>query len=231
MEFEIYDIKKKIDNYILGNLSKEELGEWAKIAYFDLLKGEYLEIKKIMGYPFLKKISTFHIEEDDIRDIFPCSIEEIKFIRDVLIGKHNEAYSIEIGIPWNINSENLGLDKRKKAQYINLISILNRYLNEQMFTKEDYKECINVLKMAADKPGTIQFILENYIKSFLKSNINCEEQSLDLHQGMGIYVRKRKTEIDMLNKVIAYLECYIGERNLVVDVLFISGIPQITFFI
>lgn len=229
MEFEIDDIKKKIDDYFLGNLSKEELGEWAKIAYYDLLKGEYLEIKKIMGYPFLKMISTFHIEEDDIRDIFPCSIEKIKFIRDVLSGNHNETYSIEIGIPWSINGEDLGLDKMKEAQYIKLISILNRYSNKQTFTKEDYTECVNTLKMTADKPGTIQSVLENYIKSFLKNSIDFEEQSLDLHQGMGIYVRKRKAENDMLNKVIAYLECYIGERNLGVDILFISGVPQIIF--
>ena len=49
MEFEIDDIKKNVNSYFLGNLSKEELGKWAKIAYYDLLKGEYLEIKKIIG--------------------------------------------------------------------------------------------------------------------------------------------------------------------------------------
>lgn len=229
MQFELVDIKKKLDNYFLGNLSKEELGKWASFAYYDLLKGEYLELKKIMGYPFLKLISTFHIEAEDIRDIFPCSIEEIKFIRDVLSDKHNETYSIEIGIPWDINVESLGLDKEKKAQYIKLISILNKYSNNQTLTKEDYKECINTLKMAGDKPGTIQYILENYIKSFLKNNIDWEEQSLDLHRGIGLYVRKRKRESDMLNKVIAYLECYIGERNLGIDILFTSGVPQVIF--
>lgn len=231
MDFEITDIKKKIDNYFLGNLSKEELGDWAKIAYYDLLKGEYLEIKKIVVYPFLKMISTFHIHEDEVRDIFPCSIDEIKFIRDVLNGKHNEAYSIEIGIPWSINGDELGLDKRKKSQYIKLIGIFNRYLNKQTFTEEDYEECINAFNMSADKPGTIQFILENYIRSFLKNNIDWEEQSLDFHQGYGLYLRKRKTENDILKKVVAYLDCYIGERNFGVDILFISGEPQITFFV
>lgn len=227
MEFELEDIKERLDNYFLGNLTKEELGKWASLAYYDLLKGEYLEIKKIIAYPFLKLISTFHIEADDAKDIFPCSIKKIRFIRDILSGKHNEAYSIEIGIPWDINAERFGLDSGKKAQYIKLISILNKYSNKQTLTEEDYEECINILKLTADKPGTIQSILENYITSFLKNNIDWEEKSLEFHQRIGLYVRKGRTEKDMLSKVIAYLECYIGERNLGVDILFTSGVPQI----
>lgn len=229
MEFEINDIKKKIDAYLSGDLLKKDLGEWAKSAYYDLLKGGYLEVKKIIGYPFLKLISTIHIEEDDAKDIFPCTIDEITFIRDILSGDYNENYSIDISISWDIHSDNLGLDKRKKAQYIKLISILNRYSNNQKLTEEDYNECVNIFKMLPDKLDTIPFIIETYIKSFLKNSIDWEEHRLDLYQGMGIYMQKRKTEKDILDKLIAYLECYVGKRDFGVNVLFISGVPQIIF--
>jgi hypothetical protein len=88
MEFELDDIKKKIDDYFLGNLSKEELGEWAKKEYYDLLKGEFLELKKIIGYPFLKVISKFHIKEDDILNkviaYLECYAGERNFGVDIL---------------------------------------------------------------------------------------------------------------------------------------------------
>ena len=119
MEFEINDIKKNIDDFLSGDLLKKDLGEWAKSAYYDLLKGGYLEVKKIIGYPFLKVISKIHIEEDDTRDIFPCTLDEITFIRDILNGEYNENYSIDISISWDIHSDNLGLDKRKRHNIVN----------------------------------------------------------------------------------------------------------------
>ena len=85
--------------------------------------------------------------------------------------------------------------------------------------------------MLPDKSDTIPFIIETYIKSFLKSSIDWEEHRLDLYQGMGIYMQKRKTEKDILDKLIAYLECYVGKRDFGVNVLFISGVPQIIFAI
>lgn len=229
LDFDIYDIKKKIDNYFLGNESKEELGKWAKIAYYDLLKGEYLQMEKIVSYPFLKVISNYHIEEEDIKDIFPVDEKEIELIRDILHGKYNETYSIDVCIPWRINDKYLGLDKIKRKQYIKIIDILSKYSNKEIFTKDDYKECVNTFKMPEDEPGTIQYILENNIKSLLKNNIDWEEGCLDIQQGMGIYVQKRKREVDIVNKIIRYLQCYIGERSVEVDIIFILGRPQVIF--
>ena len=49
-------LEEKIDSFFSGILSKDELGKWAEKAYFDLLRGGYVEIKKVKLYPFLKTL-------------------------------------------------------------------------------------------------------------------------------------------------------------------------------
>lgn len=134
-----------------------------------------------------------------------------------------------IGIPWRINSENIGLNKAKRLHYFNIIGILNQYIDEQTISKENYKKLIITLNMPEDKTKTIQYVLDMYIKAFLKRCIDFEEQNLNVYQGMGLYIQKRNAKKDICNKVINYLECYVGERNFGIDILFISGSPSITF--
>lgn len=229
MKFAIDDLKMKINKFFLKEISKEDLGEWAKAAYHNLLKGGYLETKKIICYPFIKVVSTIHVEENDTKGVFPCSRKDIEFIRDVLSGKKNEVYSVDIGFPWKLNCEEFGLHRKKKEQYLKLICILKQYSNNQLLTKEDYEECINALNMEEDRPDTIQSVLDSYIKSFLKKSIDYEEQCLNLQQGMWLYIQKRKTDNEILYKMIKYLECYVGERNISLDISFKSGVSYLTY--
>ena len=46
MEYDINKLRKKLNSYFLGEISKQNLGEWAGKAYYDLLKGGYIECKK-----------------------------------------------------------------------------------------------------------------------------------------------------------------------------------------
>lgn len=225
MDFKIEDLKERVEKYFFGNLSKEELGKWANELYYDLLRGEYLEVKKIVAYPFLRKLSTIHIKEDETKDIFPCSINEVKIIKDILEGKKNQTYSVEIGIPWTIKG--IALDVEKKEKYEELINVLSKYSNRDIMDDMDLKVCSNVLETIDDKEGTLQYILESHIKSFLENNIDWEEKSLDLNHNLGLYSKKAKKEDKIINKIKDYVSCYIGEKNLGVDIIFISGIPQI----
>ena len=38
MEFDINKLRKKLNSYFLGAISKQNLGVWADRAYYDLLK-------------------------------------------------------------------------------------------------------------------------------------------------------------------------------------------------
>ena len=77
MKFDVHELQAKLDYYFTGKLSKRELGEWANKAYYDILKGGYIEIEKVTIYPLLKILSTFHLEVDERIDIYPCTEEII----------------------------------------------------------------------------------------------------------------------------------------------------------
>ena len=46
-------------------MSKKDIGKWAENAYYDLLKGSYVETSKIVLYPFLKTLSRIHIDNNE----------------------------------------------------------------------------------------------------------------------------------------------------------------------
>ena len=50
MEYDVNELKIKVDEYFLGRLTKENLGKWAEKAYYELLKGGYVEKKKVVLY-------------------------------------------------------------------------------------------------------------------------------------------------------------------------------------
>ncbi|MDO4261396.1 MAG: hypothetical protein Q4C82_04915, partial [Eubacteriales bacterium] len=99
MEFDVKSLEEKLNCYFKGDISKEDLGAWAKKAYYDILRGGYVEIKKIVMYPFLKTISTFHVKESDKEDVFPCSEDDVKKIRDILNGVIEFEFDVELSIP------------------------------------------------------------------------------------------------------------------------------------
>ena len=102
MEYDVNELKIKVDEYFLGRLTKENLGKWAEKAYYELLKGGYVEKKKVVLYPFLKIISKFHNESNDIEDVYPCTEEEVKDIQQILHGNLEFDYQIEMAIPLHI---------------------------------------------------------------------------------------------------------------------------------
>ena len=58
MEYDAKILLQRIDDYFTGIISKTDLGKWANKAYYDILKGGYVENEKIVIYPFVKVIST-----------------------------------------------------------------------------------------------------------------------------------------------------------------------------
>lgn len=230
MDFDLNELKRRVNNYFEEHESREEIGQWAQRNYYDLLRGEYLEIEKIVGYPFLKLLSTVHVVPDEIRDIFPCTTEEVAMIKDILQGKQDKCFSIDITIPWSINNDKLGLDRNKLSKYMRLYELVTKYLEEKVLNEEQYGECRNILRTKVDKPGTIQFILDTYIRACFNENIDNREYYSDMNSRMGLYSNCKKKE-DIIVKMIKYIECYIGKREFGIDIVFISGYPQVIFSI
>lgn len=65
MTYNIEELCNYIDTYFSGKMSKKDIGKWAENAYYDLLKGSYVETSKIVLYPFLKTLSRIHIDNNE----------------------------------------------------------------------------------------------------------------------------------------------------------------------
>lgn len=230
MEFDYKELREKINLYFCGNISKKELGEWSKTAYYDILKGNYIVLDKIKIYPFVKKISTFHIENNDIKDEFCCLDEEVRDIQKVLNGEENNSYIINMRIPYSIYRmfpENKFLNEGKRSQYVELKNILYKLLENNNLSKSDINKLIKVSKLQIKKVETIQDLLELYINSFFKNNIEFEGNDLKMYQRYGIYNKERYSKKDIIQKLIDYINFYIGDKDFSICVSFINGKPQI----
>ena len=71
MKFDVHELQAKLDYYFTGKLSKRELGEWANKAYYDILKGGYIEIEKFVTSQIQKYIIILLLLIYLISNLFP----------------------------------------------------------------------------------------------------------------------------------------------------------------
>ena len=216
MEFDINKLRKKLNSYFLGAISKQNLGVWADRAYYDLLKGGYIECKKVIIYPFLKTISTFHIEENDKMDIFPCSEKEVKKIQEILCGKIDFDFNVEISIPTQVYSmfkERKYFDKERYHIFSNLRNQIEQYDKSQM--KNDLKVQKEKVMHLKCQEGTIYGILENRI-------CQCLKMLFGKNKNYKLYVQQSNNNV-LFERLVSYIDCYIGNKTFYLFVTIVNG--------
>lgn len=231
MDFDLQELKEKIDLYFAGNLSKNSLGEWCKCAYHDLLTGEYIEQKKIVIYPFLKTLSTLHIQKDDLRDEYPCSEEEVRKIQHILNGKENASFSISVGFPfqvYNMFKCNPYFNKAKRAKYLQLKEIVDSYKNSGTFSKDESIKCAEIVQEVNEENITLLNLLEQQISKIFLSAFDLKGDTIQAKKDLALYAQRPNTNIE---KLLDYLECYAGTQNLNLYIAYVKGHPQTSFII
>lgn len=216
MEFDINKLRKKLNSYFGGEISKQNLGEWANEAYYDLLKGGYIECKKVIIYPFLKTISTFHIEENDKLDIFPCSEKKVKEIQDILCGKRDFDFNVEISIPIQVYSmfkEQKYFDIKRYNIFFNLKNQIEQYDKSQI--RNDLNAQIEKVMHLKWQEGTIYGILENRICQYLK-------MLFGKNKNYKLYVQQSNNNV-LFERLVSYIDCYIGNKIFCLFVTFVNG--------
>lgn len=228
------ELREKIDDYFVGKLSKKELGQWAGKAYFDLLKGGYVETEKIVIYPFLKNISTFHLEENDIEDVFPCSEESIKEIQDIVCGKTNWCFDVEISLPiqvytmfknkpcFNVERRNIFLEiqdaviqySKQKCKFENLVTI-----------------CVNKLGNMKCPENTVQELLEERIFKLMEILYDGGDADAKRKTSFQLFPLKSGYGIHLKDKLLEYLDSYIGNRSFHLIISYKNGAPDIFLLI
>lgn len=231
---EIYNkLKEKLDFYFEGMLSKESLGKWAEKEYYEMIKGRYIELQRLIVYPFLKTISKIHIVENEIKDEYPCSKEEIEFIRSVLYGQCEFNFQIELSIPiqvYNLYPDLGYFDLKRRSVYVELYNFILENKESNVRNMSRLKRYIDSIKPVDTERKTLQSIMERDIYKICQIilNNNFLEKEWDIEY--RLYTRKKSDDY-LDDKLMDYLKCYIGEQSFRIIVSYDEGEPDLLMLI
>jgi len=233
MEYNMIKLEEKIDSFFSGILSKDELGKWAEKAYFDLLRGGYVEIKKVKLYPFLKTISAFAIKNNDWKDEFPCSENDVKEIQKILHGKQDFDFQVELAIPiqvYNMFGEKANYDFRKREMFVKIREEIFCFFQGITENNSNILNYINANLENREKPETIQGILEEHIYKLCKVLIKKCDAGIERKVGLKLYPQKNSQDY-LGEKLKEYLDCYLGKRSFNILVSYRNGISEMLVFV
>ena len=222
-------LEQKINQFFHGELSRKDLGLWSKQAYYDLMKGEYIEIEKLSIYRFLRTISTFHTLPNDMADEYPCSEEEVKEIREILCGKKDICYTFHIRIYENLY---------QKEPYKSRWEVFKQLRNDLEDIDIEHipfslvEELEKYSKQNINEINTLVDLLECHLKGIIADNINFEEEIIDFRQSVGIYVGGTKVNKEnFIQNLKKLLECIMGESFFRISIAYKKGIAHLSFIL
>ncbi|MCM1058490.1 MAG: hypothetical protein NC517_12940 [Firmicutes bacterium] len=229
MKYNAKKLLKKIDDYFAGVISKRSLGEWANSAYYDLLKGGYIENEKIVIYPFLKVIATFHLKEDEMNDNYPCTEQDVKMIQDILRGKRNLDFAVEMSVPiqaYSMFKENPYFDEERRKFFSELQDMFMCYFEQGGMLSDEMVLQIRSAMSVKHENKVILSSLEEAIIRFLKFYLESDSAEQGLQKNLKLYAQKSKQDI-IAERLMSYLDCYIGKRNFQLLITYEAGKPDI----
>lgn len=228
MDFDICELNKRVVYEQNGNLNKRELGSWSEKAYYDLLKGGFLEIKKLVLFPFLKVLSRVHIENNDRLDEYASSEEDIEFIRKVLKGYEKYTFAIEIGTPiemYDFFSESQNFDEARYRIY----KVLETELRKTDYNKWDIREIASKILGLERRTELLFDYLEQKINEMLNVIISDTGNS-SFYKEYNLCVKNAERN-RLYNQLEKYVRCRVGECNFTVLVCFEKGEPSVNYYI
>lgn len=229
MKFNTNELMEKIDSYFAGETTKTDLGSWASKAYYDLLKGGYIENEKIVIYPFLKVISSFHLKENDKRDEYPCTEENVKTVQNILHGKIDFDFNIEMSIPiqtYTMFKENSFFDEGRRDVFFEFQGTLARYFEQGCsFGNEIEMHLVRVMHLEHQNE-TVLGLLEEHIFKCLRVLFKIGSVEIGGQENLKLYAKKTETNI-IAKSLLDYLDCYVGNKNFQLLISFKNGVSSI----
>lgn len=229
MEYNAIKLLQRIDDYFTGAISKTDLAGWANRAYYDLLKGGYIENKKIVIYPFVKAISTFDVKENDEDDIYPCTEENVRVIQKILHGKKNYDFAVEVSVPvqtYSMFKDKKFFDKGKREIFLKLRNMMAVYFEQEYVYSDEMDALIERVICLKHRHEIVLDFLEEYICRFLIVLFKNSSAELGIQKNMRLYAQKSEQNI-VEKRLINYLDCYIGNRNFQLFIAYREGTSNI----
>lgn len=229
MKFDVHELQSKLDYYFTGKISKIELGQWANKAYYDVLKGGYIEIEKVTIYPLLKILSTFHVEADERNDVYPCTEEKVRKIKEIVDGKIDIDFDIEMSFPvqvYNMFKERPYYDKERREIFVKLRNIIACILEQGGMIDEEMVKQLEIIRYLNYQNQTVQGILEKHIFSIIRILLENSIINGKNKENYKLYAKKADKNT-ITKKMLDYLDGYIGNNNFHLLVSLKKGVPDI----
>lgn len=232
MEFNANELMKKIDDYFAGKITKTDLGNWVNKAYYDLLKGGYIENEKIVIYPFLKVISTFHLKENDKADEYPCTEENVKTVQNILHGEITFDFNIEMSIPvqaYTMFKENRYFNKERRETFLKFQSTLVQYFEKGCVFSDEMITQLDRIMHLEYQDKTVLGLLEEHIFKYLRVLFKISSVEIGEQKNLKLYAKETESNL-IAENLLKYLDCYIGNKNFQLLISFKNGLPS-TFIV
>ncbi len=225
MEYDASSVRDMIQEYTAGRADRRELGAWAFSAYEDMLKGGYLELRKLAVYPFLKTLSSLRVEVDDIADQYPAAREDVDRVYDILRGVKNTGFSVEIA-PSN------QFFKIPPEQYDRMNEIYEFALG---FDDGGPANCVGSIQNIHDlitkrEPNTIYDLIELTVAELFEASFDIQDGVCRKKAPLRLYTPESR-EFAPLRRLKQCLASVHNNNNFCFFVRFREGTPKISLII
>ena len=197
-----------IEQYLLNEISKEELYNQCVKLLHKILNGSLMDLKNLVLWGIL-------VELMEIEDLDGESCKELlNRLSAILKGNMCGSFMFVMRIPEKFIENNLQ----------SLECSITKYLNGERLMNSEIMSLHDIYDKKMETPQTINNILEREILELVKLGYEFDEQYFKFDIKHKLFVNTMLwTEKDFLNKICTLIECYNGKREFFVQVIFDKG--------
>jgi len=205
-------IKKQLLQYLLNEISKEELCKWAIDRIHKMLEGDIFKLSCLEVWSIMTEIAGMNDSDD-----FYCRELAHRYV-EVLSGNRDDSFLFTIKIPAKYVVNNLP----------GLKEVIKKYLVEKRLSQSEMDELRFIAQKEMNEADTLNEILENQIVNLLRLGYELpdDESSMDYDLKSTVFISEEMSaclEDELLEKIIRLLECYEGNRCFFIHISFRNG--------
>ncbi|MDE6312595.1 MAG: hypothetical protein K2M46_03085 [Lachnospiraceae bacterium] len=228
---------KKIGSYLKQEVNRRTLGRWAESDYFDLLRGEYIENDKLALYPFVKVIADTYVALQEKTKGEWGIEDELKGFVYILRGKQDYDFKIQTRLPKDLNASYCNskmFDIERIQEFREVKQTILNYIHKKELAPKEVVRLRDLFYQPQKQPDSLYTLLEQYISIIIKSLFDIQENDVEItlvrKTDFSIYAAK-DDQTELTDKLLAYLDCYLGERYFYVMGTYRSGKANLSILI
>lgn len=228
---------KKIGSYLKQEITRRTLGRWAESAYFDLLRGEYIENDKLALYPFVKIMADTYVATQE-KTAETWGIEDqLKEFVNILKGKKEYDFKIQTRLPKDRNASYCNspmFDMERLQEFEEVRKTILNYIHEKEIAPREIVRLRNLFYTPQERPNSIYTLLEQNMALIIKSLFDIRENDIEItlerKADFSIYAAKEHQK-ELIDKLLLYLDCYLGEKYFYVMGTYRKGKTALTILV